>query len=168
MEGCNKSSYTIQICIEIGKNISEIQMEKIKKNDLIILSNYPIAIDKKKVGTYPLLVKSGGGYFYDEVLEYRVWIHPELGGKDLCEGLDYFHAFSIYEEALEFSQHIQGAEEPLVLILQKEWIEVQENEVYLHKKGKRLSEWAVNWLESNKRDKNSIKNFFAVVVARQL
>ena len=39
------------------------------------------------------VTKSGGGYFYDEVLEYRVWVHPERGGPDHHEGEDYFHAF---------------------------------------------------------------------------
>jgi hypothetical protein len=39
-------------------------------------TNYPNVINPSKVGTYPALVKSGGGYFYDEVLEYRVWVHP--------------------------------------------------------------------------------------------
>ena len=33
---------------------------------------YPPAAYPEKVGTYPALCHSGGGYFYDDVLEYRV------------------------------------------------------------------------------------------------
>ncbi len=47
------------------------------------MSKYPNAKDPDLVGTYPALVKSGGGYVWDEVLEYRVWCHPEIGAVDL-------------------------------------------------------------------------------------
>ena len=33
---------------------------------------YPNAIDPDMVGEYPALAKAGGGYVWDEVLEYRV------------------------------------------------------------------------------------------------
>lgn len=32
-------------------------------------SNYPLAVDPARVGEYPAEAKSGGGYFYDEVLD---------------------------------------------------------------------------------------------------
>ena len=60
-------------------------------------SDYPTAIDPKKVGTFPAYVNSGGGYFYDEVLEYRVWIHSGRGS-------DTYSAFATYEEAKEYSK----------------------------------------------------------------
>lgn len=113
--------------------------------------NYPPAINPNKVGTYPALVKSGGGYFYDEVLEYRVWIHGHKGS-------DRFHAFSTYEEALEFSQKTKGAEQPLVLVLQKEHINEPEPGVYEHIKEERLTEWLPEWLEY-KRSEDSISEF---------
>ena len=50
------------------------------------VSKYPLAIDENMVGEYPALVKSGAGYFYDDVLEYRVWCHPERGALDEYEG----------------------------------------------------------------------------------
>jgi hypothetical protein len=89
-----------------------------------------------------------GGYFFDEVLEFRVWIHPD--------GNDYFHAFVIYEEAEDFSKRTKGAEEPLALILQKEWVNEPEPGKYIHKKSKRITEWQVQWLNRGKRDKYSI------------
>ena len=43
------------------------------------------------------MVVSGAGYFYDDVLEYRVWVHPEAGGEDLHDGDDYFLAFAKFD-----------------------------------------------------------------------
>ena len=122
-------------------------------------SQFPVAIDLKKVGEYPGGVFSGGGYFYDDVLEYRVWIHPEAGGEDKFDGNDYFHAFATYEEAFEFSKKAKGSEDPIVLVLQKEWINEPEPGKFLHKKGERMTEWLVDWLKDHKRNKNSIPNF---------
>lgn len=56
---------------------------------------YPDAVDPARVGKYPTLTKSGGGYFYDDVLEYRVWIEGGDGG-------DHFRAFATYSVALKF------------------------------------------------------------------
>ena len=40
-------------------------------------SQYPAAVDPIRVGTYSAETKSGAGYFYDDVLEYRVWLNPK-------------------------------------------------------------------------------------------
>jgi len=40
---------------------------------------YPKVKDKELVGSYPASVMSGGGYFWDDVLEYRVWCSPHDG-----------------------------------------------------------------------------------------
>jgi putative acetyltransferase len=55
-------------------------------------SAYPLAIDPNRVGSYASATKSGGGYFYDEVLEYRVWI--ENGATQRNGGDDNFAAFA--------------------------------------------------------------------------
>ena len=86
------------------------------------MSTYPEAIDAKMVGEYPASTKSGGGYFYDDVLEYRVWCRPWLGAPDEFEGEIYYYAFPTYEEAKYFSENTQGTEEPLVLVRQLEWL----------------------------------------------
>lgn len=114
-------------------------------------SAYPIAVDVDKVGKYPALTKSGAGYVYDEVLEYRVWVHP--GGND------YYHAFAIYEDAEAFSEKTEMAEEPLVLILQREHINEPEPGKYVHMKGYRITEWRVEWLAGAKRGPDTIPNF---------
>jgi putative acetyltransferase len=110
---------------------------------------YPTAIDPKKVGKYPGFAKSGGGYFYDEVLEYRVWRS--------CK----FRAFATYEEALNYSRSGIGAEPPLVLVRQIEWIDEPEEGVFFHKKGNRITEWQCEWLLTNKRESDSIEKFLA-------
>ena len=92
--------------------------------------NFPDAIDPDMVGEYPALAKSGAGYFFDQVLEYRVWCHPERGAPDKNEGEDYYYAFVSYVEPLEFSKSTDGTEEPLVLIRQLEWINEPEEGFY--------------------------------------
>ena len=84
---------------------------------------YPDAIDPTQVGEYPALSKAGGGYVWDAVLEYRVWCHPERGAEDHDDGSDYYYPFATYAEALAFSEATAGAEEPLALIRQDEYID---------------------------------------------
>lgn len=118
---------------------------------------FPPAIDPDKVGEYPALTKSGGGYFYDEVLEYRVWCHPERGAPDPDEsGDDYFRAFATYEQALECAKSTPGAEEPLALVRQLEHVNEPEEGVFIHVRGERITEWRVEWLIDSKRSETSI------------
>lgn len=53
------------------------------------VDGYPDAVDPTLVGMYSPVAGAGGGYVWDEVLEYRVWCHPERGSPDLEEGSDY-------------------------------------------------------------------------------
>jgi putative acetyltransferase len=124
-------------------------------------SKYPDAVDPGLVGTYPALAKSGGGYVWDEVLEYRAWCHPERGAPDEEQGNDYYHAFATYAEALAFSQQTVGAEPPLALIRQLEYISEPEPGVYLHIKEPRVAEWPVKFLSRPRRTKDTIPAFFA-------
>ena len=118
-------------------------------------SAYPIAIDAAEVGKYPALSKSGGGYFYDDVLEYRVWVHPKGGGDDS------YSAFSTFEQALAFFNQTEGAELPLVLVRQSEWINEPKPGEFVHQKGQRSTEWQVEWLKDSKRRPDSIDRFIA-------
>lgn len=117
-------------------------------------SAYPVAVDPAEVGKYPALSKSGGGYFYDDVLEYRVWVHHGRGD-------DSYNAFSTFEQALDFSKQTEGAEEPLVLVRQREWIDEPKPGQFIPKKGERVTEWQVGWLKKDKREQDSIDRFFA-------
>jgi hypothetical protein len=114
---------------------------------------YPPAVDPAKVGTYPPMSKSGGGYFYDDVLEYRVWVHRPEGGDD-----DY-KAFATHKEAEAFSKATTGAEPPLVLIRQREWIDEPKPGTFIPETGERITEWQVQWLEGTKRRAESIQEF---------
>ncbi len=122
---------------------------------------YPKVKDITKVGSYPGSVKAGGGYVWDEVLEYRVWCHPESGAEDLEDGDDYFYAFDTHENALEFSEDTKGTESPIALILQKEYINEPEPGNYIHVKEHRLTEWHVEFLARPKRNKNTIPDFLS-------
>jgi hypothetical protein len=123
------------------------------------MSPYPKAINPEMVGEYDALCKSGGGYFYDEVLEYRVWCHPAEGAPEDFEGGDYYYPFETYEDALVFSKSRPGAEKPLVLIRQLEYINEPEDNVFAHIKAERIAEWQVQWLENSKRQADSIEKF---------
>jgi putative acetyltransferase len=122
-------------------------------------SAFPIAVDADLIGEYPAQTKSGGGYFYDAVLEYRVWVHPHDGGEDLYDGDDYYCAFATFEEASAYSRETAGAEQPLVLVRQDECINEPEPGRYEHHTGERLTEWRVEWLEGSKRTPSSIPDF---------
>ena len=115
---------------------------------------YPPAVDPKLVGTYPTSAKAGGGYVWDDVLEYRVWCHPD-------DGDDYFYPFATYSEALEFSNRTEGAEEPLALIRQLEYIDEPDDGHYIHVKEMRIAEWSVEFLQRPRRNKNTIPDFLS-------
>jgi hypothetical protein len=122
---------------------------------------YPDVLDPNRVGTYPADVKSGGGYVWDAVLEYRVWCHPENGAPDEEDGSDYFYSFATYAEALIFSQKTKGAEEPLALVLQREYISEPEPGHYIHMKEERITEWPVTFLSRPRRTESTIPDFLS-------
>ncbi len=128
-------------------------------NEIPLTSKYPIAKYPEKVGEWPALAKSGAGYFYDEVLEYRVWCHPENGAPDIDNGNDYYRAFPTYEQALSFTKETTGAEEPLVLVRQWEHVNEPEPGIFEHIKGERIAEWQVEWLQRGFRKPDDIEKF---------
>jgi putative acetyltransferase len=122
---------------------------------------YPDAVDPNLVGTYPATAHAGGGYVWDAVLEYRVWCHPESGAPDLAEGSDYYYHFATYQEALEFAVSNAGAEEPIALILQEEFIDEPTAGQYVHVKKRRIAEWPTIFLARPRRTTRTIPDFFA-------
>jgi len=121
------------------------------------VATYPDAVDPDKVGEYPSLTGAGGGVFYDDILEYRVWCHPDNGD-------DYYAAFETYADALKFSiiDSAAGKEEPLVLVRQLEWVGCDENGRLTHEKGERITEWHTKWLDGDhKRHEDSVIDFLA-------
>lgn len=122
---------------------------------------YPSVLDEELVGTYPARVKAGGGYVWDAVLEYRVWCHTDCDGTGDGDGSDHFHAFASFEEAADFSRRTPGAEEPLALVLQEEFIDEPEPGQYVHLKERRLTEWPVSFLSRPRRTKDTIPNFLS-------
>ena len=120
--------------------------------------SFPAVLDPDLVGSYPALAKAGGGYVWDAVLEYRVWCNPARGSPD---GDDYYYPFSTYAEALECSERTPGAEQPLALILQEEYISEPEPGRYIHVKEQRIAEWPVEFLRRPRRDGETIPNFLS-------
>lgn len=121
----------------------------------------PAVLDPEKVGSYPAHAKAGGGYVWDEVLEYRVWCHPERGAEDLDQGNDYYYAFASHAEAQDFAQKTAGAEDPLALILQREFISEPEPGRYLHMREERVTEWPIAFLRRPRRTDRTIPDFLA-------
>lgn len=125
------------------------------------MSIYPEVKNQDLVGTYPALVNAGGGYVWDDVLEYRVWCHPEDGAPDSEDGNDYYSAFESYEEALQYAENNPGTESPLALIIQEEYISEPELGKFVHVKEQRMTEWPVEFLNRPKRSVDTITDFFA-------
>jgi putative acetyltransferase len=150
----------LSACHRAEDPIPVSQFEQLKSDTRVKTpSAYPIAIDPLKVGTYSPNTKSGGGYFYDDVLEYRVWLCVHNGAEDLNDGSDYYYAFAQWEYANEFSKSKKGAEEPLALVRQREWIEEPQPGHYIPHKDERVTEWQVKWLANDKRGSDSISGF---------
>lgn len=124
-------------------------------------TGFPTASHPWRVGTYPALAAAGGGYVWDEVLEYRVWCHPERGAPDLEQGSDWFSAFVTYPRALAFSKRTKGAEEPLALVLQRQYIDEPEPGRFVHVKKARRAEWPVELLSRPRRTRRTIPDFLA-------
>lgn len=113
------------------------------------------------VGRYPARAHAGGGYVWDEVLEYRVWCCPARGAEDVAGGDDYFYAFGSFEEAEAASQELAGAEDPVALVRQREYIDEVEPGVYRHVTAERVTEWPVEFLSRPRRDEATIPDFLA-------
>jgi len=114
------------------------------------MSKYPKSIAPDKIGGYPELAPSGGGYFYDDVLEYRVWCH-------LKKGSDVLRVFATYEEAVKFLDATSGAEALQALVLQREWITESAPGKFAHERSVRIAEWLVDWLRGRHRTDESIE-----------
>ena len=122
---------------------------------------YPSVLESTLVGTYPAVAKAGGGYVWDAVLEYRVWCYPQQGARDEADGSDYYHAFTSYQAALVFYEQTTGAEEPLALILQEEYIDEPQSGHYIHVKERRIAEWPVAFLSRPQQTDRTIPDFIS-------
>jgi len=122
---------------------------------------YPDAVEPDKVGSYPALSFAGGGYVWDEVLEYRVWCRSGAGPGDLADSGDHYYAFATFAEAQLASQALAGAQEPLALILQRGYIDEIEPGMYRHVEQERVTEWPVEFLTRPQRDGRTIPDFLA-------
>lgn len=123
--------------------------------------SFPPVTDTERVGSYPAQAFAGGGYVWDEVLEYRVWMYLRDGAENVMDDCDYYYAFASYEEAAAWSKAKPGAQPPLALIRQLEYIDEPESGKYVHVKKERVAEWPVEFLARPRRDETTIANFLA-------
>jgi hypothetical protein len=123
--------------------------------------SHPEVLDPALVGTYPASAKAGGGSVWDAVLEYRVWCYPRRGADDLCDGDDYFYSFVSFAEASEFSERTRGAQSPLALIIQEEYIDEPSPGEFRYVRERRVAEWPVEFLSRPRRTARTIQDFFA-------
>ncbi len=125
------------------------------------MSKYPAVLDPSKVGDYEARAGAGGGYVWDEVLEYRVWCYPARGAPDEHDGSDYYYVFETGEDAMAFADENPGTGSPLALILQREHINEPQPGVYEHVKTERRAEWPVELLRRPRRTPTTIPRFLA-------
>lgn len=114
--------------------------------------NYPSAAKPANVGKYSPVCHSGGGYFYDKILEYRVWEESQLRCRLRYE------SFVSFEEADAFSK-AAGFQPPVALVLQTEYVDEPTPGVFEHVKQERITEWRPEWLSGSERSANSIPDF---------
>jgi hypothetical protein len=148
----------IRYKMEILADSSSIIMTQ---EDLAMRKRFPRALKPQRVGKYPAASFAGGGYVWDAVLEYRVWCCPAAGAPDEDDGNDYYFAFANYPRALEFSRRYPGADEPIALILQLEYIDEPKKGKFVHVKRRRVTEWPIEFLSRPRRNKHTIPDFFS-------
>jgi hypothetical protein len=123
--------------------------------------SYPSVLDPDLVGTYDTTAYAGGGYVWDAVLEYRVWCYVRNGAENLYDGNDYYYPFAAYEDAKQFYLCTKGAQPPLALVLQEEYIDEPEDGQYIHVRQRRMTEWPVELLKRPQRAEDTIPNFLS-------
>lgn len=105
----------------------------------------PKVIDPSRVGTYSPLAFAGGGYVFDEVLEYRVWFKRWDGQSVYCP-------FATFEEAQAFSKRdLPRIEPPLALVLQREYVDEPSPGQRFLVRQQRVTEWQIAWLDDAHR-----------------
>ena len=126
--------------------------------------NYPTVTDPNQVGKYDEAAYAGGGYFFDEVLEYRVWCYPNTETTNTDDSFldianEHYRAFATFEKALAFADNTLHSRTPVALVRQFEWIDQPSRGVYIHNKGERITEWQADWLARGARQADDINEF---------
>ncbi len=80
---------------------------------------------------------------------------------DAADGHDYFHTFASYEDAAKFADEQQGAEHPVALVLQEEYIDEPKTGEYVHMLDQRVTEWPAEFLRRPRRTADTIPAFLA-------
>ena len=115
--------------------------------------------DPSQVGSYPARRTRVAGTSGSAAVGISSRCHPDRGAIDRYDGDDYYYAFETYAEALAFSRTTDGAESPLALIRQDEYIDEPEVGQFVHVREVRFTEWMVEHLRHPRRNPNTIPDF---------
>ena len=124
-------------------------------------SQLPAAADPDAVGTYHRVAKAGGGFVWDEVLEFRVWFHARIGAEGDAAVDVYYLAFATAQDALEAAELGEGASAPVALVLQREYIDEPRPGQYIHIVEERVTEWPLSFLSRPHRTSATVPDFLA-------
>ena len=83
------------------------------------------------------------------------------GAPDEDNGSDYYFAYGTYTEAAAAFSSTPGAEEPVALIRQAEYIAEFEPGKYEHVEEMRITEWPVEFLRRPRRTPDTIPAFLS-------
>jgi len=138
-------------------------------------TTYPPVHDREKVGSYPYTqgVFYGGGKRYDRVLEYRVWliaVNPQYNTVVTCTSFEEAEAFFATIRNAMMEKNLQSVLNTIEItaLIEQDWCwepvseqeytrirnpddkltDVEENGTvyYRRRNGKRLAEYAPEWL----------------------
>jgi len=124
-------------------------------------SSFPIARRSKRVGTYSGRVKSGAGYFYDDVAGIsRLVCIPNEGPGRWPETV----TISRHSQSTNARRHLPGRRKVLKNRCPHPPAGMDRRAQpgqYTVEKTERIAEWRVEWLKGAKRGPNSIREFLA-------
>ena len=121
----------------------------------------PTVVDPDAVGTYARATRAGGGFVWDEVLEYRVWFSARIGAEGDAAVDDFFRAFATAQDALEAAERSDATSAPVALVLQREYIDEPLPGKYVHIVEERVTEWPLSFLGRPRRTAATIPDFLA-------
>lgn len=123
----------------------------------------PDAIDSQKVGYYGHADSYNDGYFWDELLEYRV----RCRALPTDEEEELLYCFRDYPSAFEFYKKTPTAQELNALVLQKESITRLNRNEFKHITTPRTAEWPAHFLMRPQGSASFIAKFLTLSTPQQ-
>jgi putative acetyltransferase len=116
-----------------------------------VSSDYPLPDDLAAVGTHAAAAARDSGVFYDDVLEYRLWVRRPATTEELM------FAFPTVEDAHEARTALGRDARLCVLVQQREPIERMEDGSYVQRSEPRRVEWPITWLVDGRPGEDAVQ-----------